>query len=322
MKKTIMAAALAATFAVGANAQEPLTAPGPAGDLAGTLIRPAEGGAVVIIIPGSGPTDRDGNNPGGITASSYRLLAEALHARGIGSLRIDKRGMFGSKAAIADPNAVTYADYAQDVARWVEAARRASGNDCVWVAGHSEGGSIALLAAQSPQGICGVILLAAPANRFSTILRKQLSANPANAPILPDALTAIDSFEKGERVDVANFHPALQAMFAPAVQGFLIDAMRYDPADLAAKLAVPLLVIQGEADIQVPRENGDALAKAQPDARYVVLPAMNHVLKAVPAGDMQANLAAYADPSRPVMPEIVDAIAGFVTAPHAQATKE
>ncbi|HCJ43910.1 MAG TPA: alpha/beta hydrolase, partial [Erythrobacter sp.] len=100
-------------------------APGPQGDLAGTLIAPAEGQPLVLIIPGSGPTDRDGNNPLGVTAALYRLLADALAERGIGTLRIDKRGMFASKAAVADANAVTIADYVTDTASWVGAARTA-----------------------------------------------------------------------------------------------------------------------------------------------------------------------------------------------------
>ena len=82
-------------------AQKTLVAPGPQGDLAGTLVAPAEGQPLVLIIPGSGPTDRDGNSPLGVTAAPYRLLADALAERGIGTLRIDKRGMFASKA-VAD----------------------------------------------------------------------------------------------------------------------------------------------------------------------------------------------------------------------------
>ena len=65
----------------------------------------------MLIVPGSGPTDRDGNNPMGVAAAPYRMLAEALAARGIGSVRIDKRGMFASAGAAADPNAVTIGDY-------------------------------------------------------------------------------------------------------------------------------------------------------------------------------------------------------------------
>jgi hypothetical protein len=85
-------------IAAAAVAAVPMTTPGPQGPLAGSLLDAGKGAPVVLIIPGSGPTDRDGNNPLGITAAPYRLLAEALAAKRVSSVRIDKRGMFGSKS--------------------------------------------------------------------------------------------------------------------------------------------------------------------------------------------------------------------------------
>lgn len=314
MRKTLMVivASLAATASSGVRAQEQITAAGPTGVLAGTLIRPAENHPVVLMIPGSGPTDRDGNSPMGVTAAPYRLLAEALAARGIGSVRIDKRGMFGSKAVEVDPNAVTIAAYGDDVAAWVAAARSATGRECIWLLGHSEGGLVALAAAQRLKHLCGAIIVAAPGRKLGDVLREQLRANPANAPLLGDALPAIARLEAGERVDVSAMPPALQALFAPPVQGFLIDMFGYDPAALAAKAAIPLLVVQGGNDLQVAIADGEMLRAAQPAARYVLVPDMNHVLKDVPGGDRAANAAAYGDPSRPISPGLVDAIALFV----------
>ncbi|MFN6934060.1 MAG: alpha/beta hydrolase, partial [Tsuneonella sp.] len=223
MKKLLAGiAGVAFAASVPLTAQEPLTAPGPQGDLAGTLIRPAHGAPVVIVIPGSGPTDRDGNNPAGVKAAPYRFLAAALGERGVGTVRIDKRGMFGSKSAVADANAVTIDDYVTDVAAWTGAARAATGRECVWLLGHSEGGLVALAAAQKVSNLCGIIVVASPGRPMGTLLREQLSANPANAPVLPDALSAIERLETGERVDVAALHPALQGLFNPAVQGYLI----------------------------------------------------------------------------------------------------
>ena len=83
---------LAAALAAAPPAERPITAPGPLAPLAGTLADAGKGAPVLLIIPGSGPTDRDGNSPLGVKAGTYRLLAEALAARGVSSVRIDKRG--------------------------------------------------------------------------------------------------------------------------------------------------------------------------------------------------------------------------------------
>ena len=121
-----------------------IEAPGPHGPLKGTFLSPVgENIPLVLIIPGSGPTDRDGNSPLGIKASTYRLIAEGLKENGIASVRFDKRGMFASAAAVPDANAVTIDDYANDILLWIAAARQRTGNRCVWVLGHSEGGLVA-----------------------------------------------------------------------------------------------------------------------------------------------------------------------------------
>ena len=299
-------------LAMAAAAAVPITAPGPKRPLAGTFIDAGRGAPVAIIIPGSGPTDRDGNNPMGITAAPYRLLAEALALKGVSTLRADKRGLFGSKAAVTDPNAVTLADYAADAHQWARTLRQKTGAKCVWLLGHSEGALIALVAAQQPQDVCGVVLVSGAGRRLSEVLREQLRTNPANAPILDAALAAIASLERGQHVDVTGMNPALLPIFRPAVQDYLIDMFRQDPAKLAASLQVPVLIVQGERDLQVKPFDAAALAKAQPRAKLVLLPEMNHVLKDVASDDRAANIATYADPSLPVDSGAVDAIAAFV----------
>jgi pimeloyl-ACP methyl ester carboxylesterase len=299
-------------IAVAAAVASAITAPGPNGPLEGTLLDAGAKAPVVLIIPGSGPTDRDGNNPLGITAAPYRLLAEALGPKGVSTVRIDKRGMFGSKAAIPDANKVTIGDYATDTHNWVKAIRDRTGAKCVWVLGHSEGGLVALESAQNPKGMCGIILVSAAGRTLGDVMREQLRSNPANAPVLDDALAAIDSLEAGKPVDVSAIHPALQKLFAPQVQPFLIDEMAADPTKLAAATKIPVLIIQGGRDLQVSEADAKALAAAQPKAKLVLVPAMNHVLKHVSSDDRAANLAAYADPSIPVDPMLVSAIAEFV----------
>jgi len=298
----------AAAVAVGM----PVTAPGPQGPLEGTYLDAGKHTPVVLIIPGSGPTDRDGNNPLGITAAPYRLLAEALATQAVSSVRIDKRGIGGSKGAVADGNKVTIADYVTDTHNWIAAIRKRTGVKCVWVLGHSEGSLVALAAAQQPDGMCGVISVSGAGRKLSDVIRDQLRANPANAPLLDQAMAALDALEKGQHVDVSGMNPALLRLFAPQVQDFLIDDFRHDPAKLAASLKLPLLIVQGERDIQISAADARALAAAQPKAKLVLVPAMNHVLKDVANDERSANVATYSDFSLPVDSALVDAVASFV----------
>jgi hypothetical protein len=277
------------------------------------MLAGAAGAAPVLIIPGSGPTDRDGNSPLSIRASSYRLLAEGLAARGIGSVRIDKRGMFGSAGAAADANAVTVSEYAADISTWVETIRAKTNAPCVWLLGHSEGGPMALAAAaEAPQGVCGLILVAAPGRKLGLVLAEQLRANPANAPLLEQALGAIATLEAGRRVDAAGLHPALMPLFAPPVQGFLISLFAQDPAALLARFKGPALVLHGRRDVQVAAADAERLAAARPAVKLVMLDEVNHVLKRVASDDRAANLATYANPDLPLAPEVVEAIAAFI----------
>jgi pimeloyl-ACP methyl ester carboxylesterase len=294
--------------------QTEVEANGPKGPLKGTMLSPASGDApVVLIIPGSGPTDRDGDNPLGVKAAPYRLLAEGLAAKGIATVRIDKRGMFASASAVPNPNDVTIADYAADVHAWIDAIKRLDGHRCVWVLGHSEGGLVALAAAQNPAGVCGLILVSAAGRPLGAILREQLHANPANAPILQDADAAITALEAGRKVDVSTLHPALQNLFAPAVQGFLISALSLDPARLLASYAGPVAIVQGDKDLQVSVADAERLKAADPAARLHILSGVNHVLKGVSSDDRGANLATYGDPSLPLAPGVVDAVAEIIS---------
>jgi len=306
--------AIAMMMALAAATGDEVTIPGPQGALAGTYQAPSSGdgkGPVVVIIPGSGPTDRDGNSPLGLKAQPYKLLAEALAGRGVASVRIDKRGMFGSRAA-ADANAATIEAYAADARAWAQFAAKRAGAKCAWLVGHSEGGLVVLEAAQDATGICGVILVSGPGRPLGVIMREQLRANPANAPILPQALAMLDGIDAGRTTDPATLPAPLPMIFPEAVQRYMIAEFKFDPAKLAATARVPVVIVQGDNDIQVSLNDAKLLAAAQPKARLVVLPGVNHVLKVVPMNDRAANVASYADPALPIAPAVVDAIAAAV----------
>ena len=242
------------------------------------------------------------------------MLAEGLAERGVGTVRIDKRGMFASSAAVADANAVTIDDYVADVGAWIDVIRKETGVSCVWLLGHSEGGLVALAAAQKLPDICGLVLVSTAGRPLGEVLRTQLRANPANAPILAQAIAAIESLEAGKRVDVAGMHPALMPLFAPQVQGFLINAFSYDPAKLVAAVAKPVLIVQGRRDMQVGVADAERLKEAAPKAELVLLPDINHVLKTVASDDPRVNASTYADPSLPLAPGVAEAIGKFIAA--------
>ncbi len=309
----IMGAAMAP--ASGAAPVETLVeAPGPTGALKGTMLGPQDGhGAVVLIIPGSGPTDRDGNSPAGVLAAPYRLLAEALVARGVTTVRIDKRGLAGSAGATPDGNAVTIPDYVTDVQASITVIRQRTEASCVWLLGHSEGGLVALAAGRNSH-VCGLILAATAGRPMGEVLREQLKANPANAPLLGQALPAIDALEAGKQVDTATMPAPLLRLFNPRVQGFLISAFSYDPSQLITGYTKPVLILQGLHDIQVREADARLLKKADPVATLVLLPDVNHVLKSVTSDEVRANIATYSNSSLPLAPGVVEAISDFLIA--------
>ncbi|RDS99388.1 alpha/beta fold hydrolase, partial [Burkholderia contaminans] len=280
--------------------QTEIEAPGPPGPLKGTLLSPDTGDMpVVLIVPGSGATDRNGNAPSWLQASTYRLLAERLCEEGIASVRIDKRGMYGSASAIPDANDVVIDDYAADVHSWVAAIRARTGASSVWVLGHSEGGLVALLAARQSADIAGLILVAAAGRPLGPVLRQQLQSNPANAPILDNALSILDSLEAGDRVDAASIDPVLMPAFRPQDQRFLMSELTIDPAALLADYTKPVLIVQGARDLQVAVQDAEPLQRANPQAEMALIADANHVLKAVRTADLQENLASYVDPDVP-----------------------
>jgi len=157
-----------------------------------------------------------------------------------------------------------------------------------------------------------VVLVSGAGRRLSDVIREQLRSNPANAPVLDSAMAALDELDNGKHVDVTNMNPALLPLFRPQVQDYLIDMFRQDPAKLAASVKVPVMIVQGERDVQVSIADAKALAAANPKAKLVLVPAMNHVLKDVATDDRAANIATYSNPSLPIDSSVVDAIAGFV----------
>ena len=290
----------------------PIVLETPTGRIHGSLELPAATAPVpvVLLIAGSGPTDRDGNI-GGLPGRNdgHRMLARELAQRGIASVRYDKRGIAASGAAATAEADLRFEHYAQDAAGWIRMLRQDPRFSTITVAGHSEGSLIGMIAAREA-GADGFISIAGIARRASDVLRSQLAPTlPAN--LMAESERALTALERGDTVAAA---PAeLAALFRPSVQPYLISWFRYLPSEEIAKLRIPTLILQGTTDVQVAVAEAEALARARPEARLRIIEGMNHVLKPV-SGGLAEQQPSYFDPTLPLAPELVEAIADFVHA--------
>jgi len=291
-----------------AASSEPLTLPLAQGHLAGTLLIPPSASPipVVLLVAGSGPTDRDGNQPG-IGPSSLRQLAEALATRQIATLRFDKRGVAGSASAAALEAELRFEMFADDVATWLHFLSNDQRFSSVIVAGHSEGALLALLALRHAPA-AAYISLEGPARPANEVLHDQLAKQLA-APLMAESDTILAGLTRGVVTD--STPPALAALFRPSVQPYLISWFRYSGQSEIARLHIPCLIVQGSHDLQVAPSEADLLQRANPRCQVARIEGMNHVLKQTPA-DMAGQMASYQGPDIPLAPGLVDAIASFV----------
>jgi alpha-beta hydrolase superfamily lysophospholipase len=294
----------------GRGMEHEVTVDGGVAPLYGSLLTPvgARPGPAVLLIAGSGPTDRDGDSTvPGVKPANLKLIAEGLAAAGVISLRYDKRGMAKSAAAMvrqADLRFTTYVDDAVTFARFLKAQPNVT---CVILLGHSEGALIAALAAQKVP-TCGVIEVSGVGRPLGVVLREQLAAQPLPATMRTQVETALSDLEHGRETPSV---PGLEALFRADIQPYLISQLTIDPAKALSGVKAPVLILQGDNDLQVSVEDARLLAAARPDARLVIAPGANHILKTAPS-DRAGNIATYADPNLPLAPAIMPAILAFV----------
>lgn len=282
----------------------------PTGSLYGTqlIATPKVPQPVALLIAGSGPTDRNGNTT--LVAgqnNSLKLLAEGLAAHGIASVRYDKRGIGASAAAGPQEVDLRFDTYVTDAALWIQQLQANPHFSSVVVVGHSEGSLIGMLAAKQTE-VAAFVSVAGPAQSAAELLRTQLQTQLPDS-LWQDSQQILADLEQGNLV--AAVPPELNLIFRPSVQPYLISWLRYTPAQVLKELTVPVLIVQGTTDIQVPVSEAKALKEAKPDAELRIIEGMNHVLKAVPL-DLEQQAASYANPELPVIPELVEVISQFI----------
>lgn len=300
------AAALAATPDI---ARRPIELQTAQGTLYGSLLVPRADRPVpvVLMISGSGPTDRDGNNPEAGRNDSLKKLALLLAQNNIASVRYDKRGVATGRKATPDERDLSVAGYVDDAVAWSAQLKRDPRFGPLVILGHSEGALIATLAAQRA-GANAVVSLSGSGRPLGEVLREQIGER------LPAELQP-RSYQLIERLEAGQYDPdvpqPLQVLFRPSVQPYLISLLRQDPAQAFAALKIPALIVQGSHDIQVGVGDAQALQRAKPDAQLAIIPGMNHVLRIVPM-DLPSQLKSYRDHNRPLAAELGRVIVPFI----------
>ena len=291
--------------------REPIELDTGQGTLYGSLVLPQRAHAVpvALLVAGSGPTDRNGNNPGGGNNDAHRRLAQMLAQHGIASVRFDKRGIAASYPAAPDERQLSIERYVADVAAWGKKLHGDKRFSQLILIGHSEGALIASLAA-ADAGADGLISIAGSSRPIDQVLQEQLRHR------LPDELRAqsdslLEALRQGH--EVADVPKELQVLYRPSVQPYLISLFRQDPAAAFARVRVPALILQGSHDIQVDVQDALALHAAKPDAQMHIIGSMNHVLRIVPE-DFEAQMASYNDPKLPLARELSTQIVQFIDA--------
>ncbi|MFV3283858.1 alpha/beta hydrolase [Pseudomonas sp. NY15356] len=279
------------------------------GVLHGSLLLPQEQTPppVVLILAGSGPTDRNGNNPASGRLDNLKRLALLLAGEHIASVRFDKRGVAASQPATPDERDLSVERYVADVVAWGRMLKADPRFGPLILLGHSEGALIASLAAEQA-GASAVITVAGSGRPVADVLREQLAQRLPPAQ-LAQGNAVIDRLQAGQTtLDV----PApLREVFRPSVQPYLISLLRQDPAAAFARLPMPALILQGRNDVQVEVADAERLKAAKPDAQLVVIEGMNHMLRISPR-DMSQQRDSYRNPALPLARELGERIVAFV----------
>lgn len=259
---------------------------------------------VALLISGSGPTDRNGNNPM-MKNNSLKMLAENLAKNGIASLRYDKRGIGESKASAISEQTLVFENYTEDAKSWINLLKQDKRFSEVIVIGHSEGSLIGMIAGAKANKF---ISIAGPGESADVLIKTQIGSK-SNKQLNDLTFPIIDSLKSGNTVKKVD--PMLNSLFRASIQPYLISWFKYNPQTEIKKLNVPILIIQGNKDLQVTVKDAELLSQASKNAELLIVENMNHILKNI-EGDTQANMESYNNESLPVSEVMTNKIISFI----------
>ena len=259
---------------------------------------------LVILIAGSGPTNRDGNQFG-MTNNSLKLLAESLVKNGIAVYSYDKRIFAQMASGKLDEASLTFDNFIDDAKAVVLYFKNQKKYHSITVAGHSEGALIGMVAAN--ENADAYISIAGAGRPIDEVLLEQIGKQ---APFLKEEVEKnLATLKSGNTFELKN--QMLASLFRASVQPYMISWIKYHPQNEIKKLQIPSLLINGDKDIQVSVQDAQLLQQAKPDAQLQIIPNMNHIFKVI-QGDDAENKASYTNPELPICTELTSIITTFI----------
>ncbi|MFV8378317.1 alpha/beta hydrolase [Flavobacterium sp. LB3R33] len=259
---------------------------------------------LVILIAGSGPTDRDGNQKG-LTNNSLKYLSEELAKNDIAVFSYDKRIISQMKTGTVNEATLTFDDFITDARFILSFFKNQKKYNKIIIAGHSEGSLIGTIAANDKAD--AFISLAGAGRTIDAILVEQIAKQ---APFLKEEVQKnLDILKSGKTFELKN--PMLASLFRESIQPYMISWIKYNPQIEITKLQIPVLIINGTKDLQVAVPEAELLTKAKYEAELVLIENMNHVFKEI-KGDDSENMKSYSNPDLPIIPRLTSTIKMFV----------
>ena len=275
--------------------------------LKGTLYSPLKQSKktnLVILIAGSGPTDRDGNQKG-LTNNSLKLLAEALANNSIAVYSYDKRIFAQMATGKLDEASLSFDNFIDDAKAVLLHFKNQKKYHSITIAGHSEGALIGMVAANGNAD--AYISIAGAGRPIDEVLLEQIGKQ---APFLKEEVQKnLETLKSGTTFELKN--QMLASLFRASVQPYMISWIKYNPQAEIKKLQIPTLLINGDKDIQVSVQDAQLLQQAKPDAQLKIIPNMNHIFKLI-KGDDAENKASYTNPDLPIATDLSELITTFI----------
>ncbi|WP_310992426.1 alpha/beta hydrolase family protein [Aequorivita marina] len=272
----------------------------------GTLLLPKaeEKPPLAIIIGGSGPTDRDGNQQM-LVNNSLRFLAEGLYNKNIATFRYDKRIVKQMKLGSIEEKNVRFDHFIDDAIAILDYFKKDPRFSKIFIIGHSQGSLVGMVAAKNKAD--GFISISGAGQGIDKVIIDQLGQQAPG--LVNNATTAFAELRENGETD--SYSPGLASIFRKEIQPFISTWMQYDPQVEIAKLNIPVLILNGDNDIQVQVSEAELLKEAKPDAQFEIIPKMNHIFKEV-EGNALENSKTYNIHNLPVMPALIDSISNFI----------